>query len=58
MRREARVRFLGGSGAEMRCCYPTKYPESPFARISICLECRVISHSPHVERIYLSAKLN
>ena len=24
MRREAQVRFLGGGGAAMRCCYPTK----------------------------------
>ncbi len=24
MRREAPVRFLGGGGAAMRCCYPTK----------------------------------
>jgi hypothetical protein len=24
MRREAPVRFLGGGGAVMRCCYPTR----------------------------------
>jgi hypothetical protein len=28
MRREARVRFLGGGGAAMRCCYPTKADEA------------------------------
>jgi hypothetical protein len=31
MRREARVRFLGGGGAEMRCCYPTKADYAKFA---------------------------
>jgi hypothetical protein len=26
MHREAQVRFLGGGGAAMRCCYPTQAP--------------------------------
>lgn len=25
MRGDHQVRFLGGGGAAMRCCYPTKY---------------------------------
>jgi hypothetical protein len=28
MRGDSHVRFLGGGGAAMRCCYPTRYTES------------------------------
>jgi hypothetical protein len=31
MHREAQVRFLGGGGAAMRCCYPTNRPYLPVA---------------------------
>jgi hypothetical protein len=38
MRREAPVRFLGGGGAAMHCCYPTNGHKPPF---------KIFLHSSH-----------
>lgn len=32
MRREAPVRFLGGGGSAMHCCYPTKAKQLKFKK--------------------------
>jgi hypothetical protein len=36
MRREAPVRFLGGGGAAMHCCYPTKADYAKYPIMESC----------------------